>query len=156
MVSFIDQHRDDYGVEPICAVLPIAPSTYYRVKQLEPYPKRRSARARRDEVLEIEISRVWHEYRCVYGARKVWEQLKRESIVAARCTVERLMSKRGLAGIRRGRRCKTTIPTDLADKPLDWVNRQFVAERPNQLWVADITYVTTWSGFVYVAFMVVD
>ena len=154
MVSFIDHYRDDHGVEPICAVLPVAPSTYYRVKQLESYPQRRSARARTDAVLEIEISRVWHENRCVYGARKVWKQLKRESIVAARCTVERLMRKLSLAGIRRGRRCKTTLPADLADHPLDRVNRQFVAARPNQLWVADITYVRTRSGFVYVAFVV--
>ena len=151
MVSFIDSHRADYGVEPICAVLPIAPSTFYRYKMLERYPERRSTRAKRDEWLCLEIDRVYQANRCVYGARKVWKQLHREAISVARCTVERLMRTLGIQGIRRGRSCKTTIPADLADKPLDLVNRQFTATRPNQLWVADITYVATWSGMAYVA-----
>ena len=153
MVSFIDQHRQDYGVEPICAVLPIAPSTYYRCKDLSQHADKRSRRAKRDKVLEADIQRVWDENRQTYGARKVWKQLNREWIVVARCTVERLMQRLGLQGVRRGRRCRTTIPPDQAEKPLDLVNRQFVAMRPNHLWVADITYVATWSGFVYVAFV---
>ncbi len=154
MVAFIDQHRDAYGVEPICAVLPIAPSSYYRHKELQRHPERRSQRAKRDEALQVQISRVWHDNHGVYGARKVWKQLARESIKVARCTVERLMHKLGLEGIRRARRCRTTIPCDRSDKPADLVNRRFVAARPNQLWVADITYVATWSGFVYTAFVI--
>ena len=153
MVLFIDQYRDEYGVEPICALLPIAPSTYYRSKDLERHPGRCSSRTQRDDVLKTEIRRVWEDSGGVYGARKVWKQLKRESIVVARCTVERLMKKLGLEGVRRGKRCKTTIPAELTEKPLDLVKRQFVADRPNQLWVADITYVSTWTGFVYVAFV---
>ena len=141
MVCFIDRYRDDWGVEPICAVLLIAPSTYYRCKELERNPERRSCRARREEWLEEEIERVWHEHRKVYGARKVWKQLNRESITVGRCTVERLMRKRGLEGVRRGQRRRTTIPAEGVEKPLDIVCRQFVATRPNQLWVADITYV---------------
>jgi putative transposase len=154
MVTFIDQHRADYGVEPICAVLPIAPSTYYRHKDLELHPEKRSIRAKRDENLKIDIQRVWNENRQVYGVRKVYKQLKRESILVAKCTVERLMKKLDIQGVRRGKKCYTTVPGELADKPLDLVNRQFVATRPNQLWVADITYVSTWSGFVYVAFVI--
>lgn len=154
MVDFIDREREVYGVEPICEVLPIAPSTYYRNKHLAHHPQQRCARVQRDEWLAPEITRVYEENNGVYGARKVWKQLKRESIAVARCTVERLMGVLGLEGVRRGRRCITTIPDELANKPLDLVNRQFTAERPNQLWVADITYVATWSGFVYVAFVV--
>ena len=154
MVAFIDQYRGTYGVEPICQELPIAPSTYYRCKQLEREPERRSQRAKSDEQLMREIQRVWEESHRNYGARKVWKQLHRETIPAARCTVERLMGREGLEGVRRGKRCITTIPDDIADKPLDLVQRQFKALRPNQLWVADITYVATWSGFVYVAFVV--
>ena len=154
MVAFIDQYRSRYGVEPICAVLPIAPSTYYRCKDLEKNPDKRSHRAKRDEMLESEIRRVWDENRQVYGARKVWKQLNREWVFVARCTVERLMKKLGLQGIRRGKRVRTTIPNDLAERPLDLVNRQFVATQPNQLWVADITFVATWSGFMYVAFVI--
>ena len=154
MVEFIDRHRDEYGVEPICDVLPIAPSTYHRHKLLEHNPERRSLRERRDEGLCLEIDRVWRESHCNYGARKVWKQMHREAIPVARCTVERLMAKLGIAGVRRGKRCITTIPSEMADKPLDLVQRQFVADRPNQLWVADITYVATWSGFVYVAFVI--
>ena len=154
MVEFIDQHRCTYGVEPICAVLPIAPSTYYRCKDLQVNPDKRSKRAKRHEMLRVEIKRVWQENHGVYGARKVWKQLKREWIMAGRGAVERLMGELGISGIKRGRRCVTKIPGELADKPLDLVNRQFTASRPNQLWVADITYVATWSGFVYVAFII--
>ena len=154
MMTFIDQYRDEYGVEPICAVLPIAPSTYYHDKALQHDPTRRSPRAQRDEGLKVEIERVWHEHNAVYGARKVWRQLRREGFTVARCTVERLMRALGLEGVRRGACCRTTIPSILADKPLDLVNRQFHATRPNQLWVADITYVSTWTGFVYVAFVI--
>lgn len=154
MVTFIDRYRKDYGVEPICKLLPIAPSTYHRCKTLEQHPEQRSKRAKRDEQLMPEIQRVWEENHRNYGARKVWKQLKRESIPAARCTVERLMKRIGLEGVRRGKRCKTTIPDETAHKPLDLVQRDFTASHPNQLWVADITYVATWSGFVYVAFVV--
>jgi transposase InsO family protein len=154
MVNYIDHHRDEYGVEPICHVLPIAPSTYHRHKELACCPEKRSKRSRRDEQLSPEIQRVWQENHRNYGARKVWKQMHRESIQVARCTVERLMNSLGIAGVRRGKRCVTTIPSEQADRPLDLVKRQFSAERPNQLWVADITYVATWSGFVYVAFVV--
>ena len=154
MVEFIDQERKAYGVESICKVLPIAPSTYYRSKYLAANPDQRCDRAKRDDELEPEIARVYEDNLRVYGARKVWKQLNREDITVGRCTVERLMGNMGLEGVRRGKPCRTTIPDELADKPLDLVNRNFSAERPNQLWVADITYVATWSGFVYVAFVV--
>lgn len=154
MVDFIDRHRGEYGVEPICQVLPIAPSTYHRHKELARCPEKRSKRSQRDDQLSPEIQRVWQENHCNYGARKVWKQLHRESIQVARCTVERLMNSLGIAGVRRGKRCITTIPSEQADRPLDLVQRQFTADWPNQLWVADITYVATWSGFVYVAFVV--
>tara|TARA_R110002111_G_scaffold125446_1_gene189974 strand:- start:4 stop:900 length:897 start_codon:yes stop_codon:yes gene_type:complete len=154
MVAFIDHYREAYGVEPICKVLPIAPSTYHRCKHLEQRPEQRSHRAKRDEQLIPEIQRVWEENHGNYGARKVWKQLKREAIPAARSTVERLMKLLGLEGVRRGKRCKTTIPNEAAHKPLDLVQREFTAKHPNQLWVADITYVATWPGFVYVAFVV--
>ena len=153
MVSFIDQHRKAYGIEPMCAVLPIAPSTYYRCKDLQANPDKRSKRVKREEQLRIEIKRVWQENHGVYGARKVWKQLKREWIMTGRGVVERLMKQLGISGVSRGRRCRTTVASDVAEKPLDLVNRQFTASRPNQLWVADITYVATWSGFVYVAFV---
>ena len=154
MVEFIDENRELYGVEPICEQLPIAPSTYYRYKRLDLYPEERCARYHSDEALKPEILRVWNDNQSVYGARKVWLQLKREGFQVARCTVARLMSCMGLAGVRRGRKCITTIPDESAEKPLDLVNRQFTADRPNQLWVADFTYVSTWSGFVYVAFVI--
>ncbi len=140
MIAFIGQHRCDYGVEPICTVLPIAPSTYYHRKILERDPERRSNRTKTDEVLEVEISRVFNENHGVYGAHKVYKQLNREAITVGRCTVERLMRRLEIEGVRRGRRCRTTIPSDTDKTPLDLVNRQFVAIRPNQLWVADITY----------------
>lgn len=153
-MTFIDDHRKDYGVEPICSVLPIAPSTYYSHKAREIDPALRSARAKRDEELRVEIQRVWETNFQVYGVRKVWHQLRREGFTVARCTVARLMREMGLRGAVRGRRFKTTIPADLADRPLDLVARDFSAERPNQLWVSDLTYVATWRGFVYVAFVI--
>ena len=154
MVSFIDEHRGEHGVEPICKQVPIAPSTYYAHKSLEREPDRACNRSKRDQWLEVEIERVWDENLQVYGVRKVWRQLARESIEAARCTVARLMKRLGIEGVRRGRKCWTTISDDALDRPADLVNRQFVATRPNQLWVADITFVATWSGFVYVAFVI--
>jgi transposase InsO family protein len=154
MVSFIDENRSEYGVEPICAVLPIAPSTYYLHKTREKEPSLRSDRAKRDEELQPEIKRVWRENFSVYGARKVWRQLGREEIRVARCTVERLMRENGMQGAVRGKKFKTTIPDELAEHPLDLVQRMFRADRPNQLWVADLTYVATWAGFVYVAFVI--
>ena len=154
MVSFIDEHRSEHGVEPICKQLPIAPSTYYEHKSCEADPDRISERRKRDQWLEVEIERVWDENQQVYGVRKVWRQLKRENIAAARCTVERLMKRLGIEGVRRGAKCWTTVSDDALDRPADLVNRQFVATRPNQLWVADITFVATWSGFVYVAFVI--
>jgi transposase InsO family protein len=154
MCSFIDEHRAEYGVEPICAQLPIAPAVYYEHKRREIEPERVPARTRRDAALSTEIQRVYEANFYVYGARKVWLQLNREEIKVARCTVERLMQVLELQGVRRGKRCRTTIPGDAADRPLDLVNRQFTATRPNQLWVADFTYVATWTGFVYVAFVI--
>jgi transposase InsO family protein len=154
MVSFIDEHRDAYGVEPICEVLPIAPSTFYEQMARRAHPDLRPARAKRDDELRPEIRRVWKENRCVYGARKVWRQLHREGKQVARCTVARLMRSMGIYGIVRGKKFKTTIPEENADRPTDLVNRQFVADRPNQLWVADLTYVSTWRGMVYVAFVI--
>jgi putative transposase len=154
MVSYIDAHRDRFGVESICRVLPIAPSTYHRHRQQQAVPARRSARAQRDDTLRLEIQRVYDEHHHVYGLRKVWKQLRREEIRAARCTVGRLMRAMGLAGAVRGR--AWVITTHVADggRPADLVDRQFVATRPNQLWVSDFTYVATWSGFVYVAFVI--
>jgi len=155
MVAFIDEHRETFGVEPICAVLPIAPSRYYELKGRERDPHRRPARARRDERLGEDIGRVGRENREVYGVRKVWKQLRREGQAVARCTVARLMRRLGLAGVVRGRKYTvTTIPETAAARPPDLVTRQFTAVRPNQLWVADLTYVATWRGFVYVAFVI--
>jgi transposase InsO family protein len=154
MVAFIDAYRDAYGVEPICEQLPIAPSTYYEMKARQADPARLPARARRDGELRTEISRVHAANFGVYGARKVWRQLGREEIAVARCTVERLMRSLALRGVVRGRRCRTTIADDAAQRPLDRVQRQFRASRPNELWVADFTYVATWAGFVYTAFVI--
>jgi len=156
MVDFIDQHRGEYGVEPICEVLPIAPATYYAHRARRSDPELRPARAKRDEELCREIKRVWAEaFGGVYGAQKVWRQLLREGFDVARCTVERLMRQMGLRGAVRGRAFKiTTVAADGAARPADLVKRQFVATRPNQLWVADLTYVATWAGFVYVAFVI--
>jgi transposase InsO family protein len=155
MVAFIDQHRDRYGVEPICSVLPIAPSTYFLCKTHQQDPTTRSARAQRDQGLRVAIQRVWDDHRHVYGPRKVWRQLRREGHRVARCTVERLMRAMGLRGAVRGR--AWTVTTQAAPppaRPMDLVERRFTATRPNQLWVADFTYVATWRGFVYVAFVI--
>lgn len=155
MVAFIDHHRGEYGVEPICQVLPIAPSTYYTHKSRAADPTTRPERAKRDESLAVDIQRVWRANRSIYGARKVWRQLRREGFQVARCTVERLMRKTGLGGVVRGKRVRTTIPADLSsERPLDLVQRVFRAERPNELWLADFTYVATWRGMVYVAFVI--
>ena len=153
MVSFIDEQREEHGVEPICRQLPIAPSVYYEQKAREADPSKLPKRSVRDADLREEIERVWKENFGVYGARKVWRQLLREEVDVARCTVERLMRKMGLQGVVRGRKVKTTISDELAERPLDLVQRNFTADRPNQLWVADLTYVATWRGFVYVAFI---
>jgi putative transposase len=154
MVAFLDAHRGVYGVEPICTVVPIAPSTYYEAKARQADPGRLPARVQRDLLLREQIDRVWKENFRVYGVRKVWRQLNREKIRVARCTVGRLMRRLGLQGAIRGRKFKTTIGDDSAARPLDLVDRKFIATRPNQLWVADLTYVATWRGFVYVAFVI--
>ena len=155
MAAFIDEHRSVYGVEPICAMLPIAPSTYYEHRARERDPGRRPDREKRDETLREAIRRVWNENFAVYGAKKVWRQLRREGMDVARCTVERLMRALGLRGTVRGRAFRVTTEADLgARRPPDLVKREFRADRPNQLWVADLTYVATWSGFVYVAFVI--
>ena len=154
MTAFIDDHRDAYGVEPICSVLPIAPSTYYAHKARQADPSRLSGRAKRDAALQVEIKRVWNENRQVYGARKVWHQLHREGFPVARCTVERLMRQMGIQGVVRGKKVRTTIADEAATRPADLVERDFSAAHPNQLWVADLSYVATWAGFVYVAFVI--
>jgi transposase InsO family protein len=154
MVRYIDDHKDRFGVEPICAVLPIAPSTYYEQKARERDPDRRPPRAVRDELLKPEIQRVFDENFRVYGAHKVWTQLNRERLRVARCTVERLMKALDLRGVVRGKTFKTTIPDELADRRADRVNRTFTVSRPNALWVADLTYVATWRGLVFVAFVI--
>jgi transposase InsO family protein len=154
MVSFIDTHRGVYGVEPICRVLPVAPSTYYEHKARQADPARLPARARRDQVLKGHIRRVRQENFEVYGVRKVWRQMKLEGIDVARCTVRRLMREMGLRGVVRGREFKTTVAGDSRVQPPDLVERDFTATRPNELWVADLTYVATWRGFVYVAFVI--
>ena len=154
MIALIDAHRAEYGVEPICEQLPIAPSTYYEHKSRQADPSRLPPRVQRDAELSGSIHRVWEENFRVYGARKVWRQLHREGIPVARCTIERLMRRDGLCGVVRGHKKRTTIPADIAERPLDRVHRQFVASRPDQLWIADFTYVATWMGFVYVAFVI--
>lgn len=154
MMAFIDDHRDVYGVEPICRVLPIAPSTYHEHAARKRDPSRRPARDRRDAELSEEIRRVFEANFGVYGVRKVWRQMKREGIDVARCTVARLMRRMGLKGVIRGKPVKTTVSDKATPCPLDRVNRQFQALRPNALWVSDFTYVATWRGFVYVAFVI--
>ncbi|EFK2540227.1 IS3 family transposase, partial [Escherichia coli] len=149
----LDKLREQYGVGPLCSELHIAPSTYYHCQQQRHHPDKRSARAQRDDWLKKEIQRVYDENHQVYGVRKVWRQLLREGIRVARCTVARLMAVMGLAGVLRGKKVRTTISRK-AVAAGDRVNRQFVAERPDQLWVADFTYVSTWRGFVYVAFII--
>jgi putative transposase len=154
MVAFIDQHRDTYGVEPICAQLPIAPSTYFLHKAQQQDPTRRSARQRADDERRQEIRRVWNEHQQVYGPKKVWKQLRREEHEIARCTVVRLMRDMGLRGVVRGRAWVTTTQGTADPRPGDLVERRFVATRPNQLWVSDFTYIATWHGFVYAAFVI--
>ncbi|WP_353640522.1 IS3 family transposase [Escherichia coli] len=153
MMPLLDKLREQYGVGPVCSELHVAPSTYYHCQQQRHHPEKRSARAQRDDWLKKEIQRVYDENHQVYGVRKVWRQLLREGIRVARCTVARLMAVMGLAGVLRGKKVRTTISRK-AVAAGDRVNRQFVAERPDQLWVADFTYVSTWQGFVYVAFII--
>ncbi|WP_430650981.1 IS3 family transposase [Escherichia coli] len=153
MMPLLDKLREQYGVGPVCSELHIAPSTYYHCQQQRHHPDKRSARAQHDDWLKREIQRVYDENHQVYGVRKVWRQLLREGIRVARCTVARLMAVMGLAGVLRGKKVRTTISRK-AVAAGDRVNRQFVAERPDQLWVADFTYVSTWRGFVYVAFII--
>jgi putative transposase len=154
MIAFIDEHRAIHGVEPICRVLPIAPSTYHAHAARRADPGKLPARAQRDITLRTEIRRVYEENFRVYGVRKVWRQLLRDGIAVARCTVARLMRTMGLQGIVRGKRVRTTISNAATPCPLDRVNRQFKAPHPNALWVSDFTYVATWAGFVYVAFVI--
>jgi putative transposase len=154
MISFIDEHRPVLGVEPICRLLPIAPSTYYEVIAKRTDVDRLSARTRRDMAMKVEIRRVFNENFQVYGVRKVWRQLQREGFEIARCTVARLMRMMGLQGIIRGKPVKTTVSDKAAPCPLDRVNRHFKAPAPNMLWLSDFTYVATWQGFVYVAFVI--
>ena len=154
MITFIDDNRELHGVEPISNVLPIAPSTYYKHIAQRRDPLRLSARAQRDIALKPEVARVFAENFAVYGVRKVWRQMTREGFGIARCTVERLMRDMGLQGVIRGKPVRTTISNKAAPCPLDHVNRQFHAPAPNRLWVSDFTYVSTWNGFVYVAFVI--
>ena len=154
MIGFVNDHRAEYGVEPICRVLPIAPSTFYEHLVIARDPDRASDRAKRDEVLRREVQRVWDQNFKVYGVRKVWHQMRREGFDVARCTVERLMRQLGIQGIVRGKAQKTTRPDKALPCPRDKVNRQFRAPAPNTLWVSDFTYVSTWQGFVYVAFVI--
>ncbi|MCA7180356.1 IS3 family transposase [Escherichia coli] len=153
VMALLDKLREQYGVRPVCSELHIAPSTYYHCQQQRHHPDKRSARAQRDDWLKKEIQRVYDENHQVYGVRKVWRQLLREGIRVARCTVARLMAVMGLAGVLRGKKVRTTVSRKTVAAG-DRVNRQFVAERPDQLWVADFTYVSTWQGFVYVAFII--
>jgi len=154
MIAFIDDHRDAYGVEPICRVLPIAPSTYYDHIAKRHHPETAAPRVQRDAILRPEIKRVFNDNHKVYGAEKVWRQMQREGFDVARCTIERLMKDIGLQGVRRGKKVRTTAPDTSAPCPRDKVNRNFRASAPNRLWVSDFTYVSTWAGFVYVAFII--
>jgi transposase InsO family protein len=154
MIRFIEDHRDQYGVEPICRVLPIAPSSYYEHARRIRQPETAPPRVQRDAALKPVIKRVWNDNFRVYGAPKVWRQMNREGIRVARCTVERLMREMGVQGIVRGKKVRTTIPDAGAPCPMDKVNRNFRAPAPNRLWVSYFTYVSTWSGFVYVAFVI--
>ena len=150
---FIDRHRGAYGVEPICEVLQVAPSAYWRHAACQLNPQLRSKRAQRDDVLAAEIKRVWDANWQVYGVRKIWRQLRREGMDVARCTVARLMKRLGIEGARRGKRVRTTTIDTARPCPLDLVERDFTAQRPNALWVVDFTYVSTWAGWLYVAFV---
>jgi len=154
MRSFVDEHRGTHGVELICKALQIAPSGYWKHAARQRTPALRSARSQRDDVLAPHVERVWQANMQVYGADKVWKQLRREQVAVARCTVERLMRRLGLRGVVRGKVVRTTVSDPKAPCPLDKVNRQFRADRPNQLWVSDFTYVSTWHGWLYVAFVI--
>lgn len=154
MIAFIQDHRDQHGVEPMCRVLQIAPSTFYEHQAIARDPDRASDRAKRDTELRPELLRVWQDNRSVYGARKLWHAMKREQFDIARCTVERLMRDIGIEGVRRGKKVKTTYGQPADQCPLDKVNRQFRASMPNELWVSDFTFVSTWRVFVYVAFVI--
>ncbi|WP_286878493.1 IS3 family transposase [Delftia sp. 67-8] len=154
MKRFVDEQRDVHGVEPICKVLQIAPSTYYAHAARQADPELRSQRVKTDEILIPEVQRVWDDNYQVYGVRKVWRQLRRERVDVARCTVQRLMKRLGLRGVVRGKAVRTTMSDPKAPCPLDHVKRQFKADRPNALWVSDFTYVSTWQGWVYVAFVI--
>jgi transposase InsO family protein len=154
MIAFIDDHRDAHGVEPICKVLPIAPSSYHEHAARRRDPGLQPVRAKRDAALKTDVRRIYDENFAVYGVRKVWRQMQREGIEVARCTVGRLMRTMGIEGVIRGRKVRTTVSDKAAPCPLDHVNRQFHARRPNALWVSDFTYVATWQGFVYVAFVI--
>ena len=154
MYRLVDEHRQAYGVEPMCSVLQIAPSGYWRHAARQRNPQLRCARAQRDDTLLPHIERVWNANMRVYGAEKVWRQMTREGLCTARCTVERLMRHLGLQGVRRGKVVRTTISDAKLPCPLDRVNRVFKADRPNQLWVSDFTYVSTWQGWLYVAFVI--
>jgi putative transposase len=154
VIAFVDQHRQQHGVEPLCRALQIAPSGYRKHAARKRNPALLPPRAKRDGVLTPQVQQAWDSNRQVYGAVKVWRQLRRQQVLVARCTVERLMRRLGLRGVMRGKAVRTTVPDAKAPCPLDRVNRQFKAERPNQLWVSDFTYVSTWQGFVYVAFVV--
>jgi transposase InsO family protein len=155
MVDFIEENRGDHGVEPICTMLPIAPASYYEHRARRADPDKRCRRSKRDAELMPEIRRVWDENFAVYGAEKVWRQLRRERVAVARCTVERLMRSQSICGAVRGRAFKiTTVADASAQRPPDLVRREFRAEGPNRLWVADLTYVATWAGFAYAAFII--
>jgi transposase InsO family protein len=154
MIAFIDDYRGDHGIEPICKLLPIAPSTYRLHAAKLADPSKLSLRAKRDLVLKIEIKRVFEGNFGVYGVRKVWRQMQREGFDVARCTIARLMRSMGLQGVIRGKPVRTTVSNKAAPCPKDHVNRQFHAPAPNMLWVSDFTYVATWKGFVYVAFVI--
>jgi transposase InsO family protein len=154
MIRFVEDHRADHGVEPICRVLPIAPATFFDHLAKRADPSLLSDRAVRDAELKPEIKRVFEDNLSVYGVRKVWHQMRREGVDIARCTVARLMKDIGIEGVIRGKKPKTTIPDKALPCPLDRVNRQFHAPAPNVLWVSDFTYVATWQGFVYVAFVI--
>jgi putative transposase len=154
VMSFIDSHREELGIEPICRELAIAPSSYHEHTARLANPGKRSARARRDDEIKQQITQVHQASSGLYGTRKVWHQMRREGIKVAKCTVERLMRVIGLAGARRGKNCVTTVSNPKAPCPLDKVNREFRVSRPNALWVVDFTYVHTWAGFVYVAFVI--
>jgi transposase InsO family protein len=154
VIGFMETHGNEFGVEPMCRVLQIAPSTWHEHARRKADPERLPERAKRDGELSVHIRRVFEENFGVYGVRKIWRQLTREGVAVARCTVARLMKAMGLQGVVRGKRMKTTINDKATPCPLDKVNRQFAADRPNKLWVSDFTYVATWSSFVYVAFVI--